>query len=474
VKQPATRPQLDQSASNQRGFTLIEILIVLAIVSALMAGLGVTLANYLTMAREAQTTATLRKIDGLLIERQQALTRYFDSRDFRRRVDVIHERLKKGNPSAGVPQLLGLAPDFVEVIGRKEMLRESLPQRFAEMVDTRQPPSPGNPKGLGADGIPDAIQFDEVYKAAVTWNSVPTPIVPSSSTPVNHTPVTESAELLYFALTRLEQFGIPATATDDFQATEVADTDNDGLPEFVDGWGNPLRFYRWPTRLVKPFGLLGLDQAYGTAGVDDDGNGSADDPIADIDEIGYPGSDDTYIHPAIRQFAALYIDGLPRQPVLVGSPPRPIPGDFDQLNEDGDDPFGILLDEAKRLTNPNAGLNVLSAVNESTFMTFDTYHKPLVVSAGADGVLGLYEPFHNEDTNLNGILDGSEDALPNGNGNGILDIGWLAQPINEDTNLDGVQQGTEPDINGNGEFDAFVRPIGALDDLTNRNRRAGG
>jgi prepilin-type N-terminal cleavage/methylation domain-containing protein len=495
VKQPVTKQELDHRDSRQRGFTLIEILIVLAIVSALMAGLGVTLANYLTLANEAQTTATLRKIDGLLTERQQALTRYFDSRDFRRRVKVIHEGLRKGNPSAGVPQLLGLASDFVEVIGKKEMLRESLPQRLAEMIDTRQVPTPGNPKGLGADGIPDAIQFDEIYKT-VQWTawpgSVPAPpgydltgpsglplMVPFVDTNGNgsydadeplHDPETESAELLHFALTRLEQFGIPATATDDFQANEVADTDNDGLPEFVDGWGNPVRFYRWPTRLVKPFGLLGLDQAYGTAGVDDDLNGTADDPIADIDEIGYPGSDDTYIHPEIRRFAALYVDGLPRQPVLVGNPPRPIVGDFDQLNEDGDDPFGILLDEAKRLTNPAIPLNVLSAVNESTFMTFDTYHKPLVVSAGADEVLGLYEPYYNEDLNRSGFLDAGEDL----NGNGLLDIGWLSQPINEDSNLDGIQQGTEPDLNGNSLFDAFASPIGALDDLTNRNRRAGG
>src|SRR5262249_38680487 len=27
---------------------------------------------------------------------------------------------------------------------------------------------------------------------------------------------------------------------------EVQDTDNDGLPEFVDAWGEPLQFYRWP------------------------------------------------------------------------------------------------------------------------------------------------------------------------------------------------------------------------------------
>jgi hypothetical protein len=33
---------------------------------------------------------------------------------------------------------------------------------------------------------------------------------------------------------------------DDFSDREVQDTDGDGLPEFVDAWGKPLQFFRWP------------------------------------------------------------------------------------------------------------------------------------------------------------------------------------------------------------------------------------
>jgi hypothetical protein len=33
---------------------------------------------------------------------------------------------------------------------------------------------------------------------------------------------------------------------DDFRDNEVQDTDGDGLLEFVDAWGEPLQFYRWP------------------------------------------------------------------------------------------------------------------------------------------------------------------------------------------------------------------------------------
>ena len=33
---------------------------------------------------------------------------------------------------------------------------------------------------------------------------------------------------------------------DDFTDREVQDTDGDGMPEFVDAWGQPLQFFRWP------------------------------------------------------------------------------------------------------------------------------------------------------------------------------------------------------------------------------------
>jgi prepilin-type N-terminal cleavage/methylation domain-containing protein len=33
---------------------------------------------------------------------------------------------------------------------------------------------------------------------------------------------------------------------DDFSDREVKDTDGDGLPEFVDAWGQPIQFFRWP------------------------------------------------------------------------------------------------------------------------------------------------------------------------------------------------------------------------------------
>ncbi len=61
-----------------------------------------------------------------------------------------------------------------------------------------------------------------------------------------HTHKTARAEVLYAVL--VEGLGPLGSVfnRDDFTSREVQDTDGDGLPEFVDAWGEPLQFFRWP------------------------------------------------------------------------------------------------------------------------------------------------------------------------------------------------------------------------------------
>ena len=62
----------------------------------------------------------------------------------------------------------------------------------------------------------------------------------------NHTHNTARAEMLYAIL--VEGRGPLGSVfnRDEFTNREVQDTDGDGLPEFVDAWGKPLQFFRWP------------------------------------------------------------------------------------------------------------------------------------------------------------------------------------------------------------------------------------
>ena len=57
---------------------------------------------------------------------------------------------------------------------------------------------------------------------------------------------TALAEMLYALLVEGRGPLGSVFSPDDFTTKEVQDTDGDGLPEFVDAWGQPLQFFRWP------------------------------------------------------------------------------------------------------------------------------------------------------------------------------------------------------------------------------------
>jgi prepilin-type N-terminal cleavage/methylation domain-containing protein len=62
----------------------------------------------------------------------------------------------------------------------------------------------------------------------------------------NHQHNTARSEMLYALLVEgLSPLG-SFLDRDEFTDREVQDTDDDGMPEFVDAWGKPLQFYRWP------------------------------------------------------------------------------------------------------------------------------------------------------------------------------------------------------------------------------------
>ena len=68
----------------------------------------------------------------------------------------------------------------------------------------------------------------------------------------NHDPKTARSETLYAILVQGTGPLGSVFSRGDFTTEEVQDTDDDGLPEFVDGWGEPLQFYRWPVAFPAP------------------------------------------------------------------------------------------------------------------------------------------------------------------------------------------------------------------------------
>jgi prepilin-type N-terminal cleavage/methylation domain-containing protein len=111
----------------------------------------------------------------------------------------------------------------------------------------------------GYDGVDNNGNFliDELAEGIGSNPYVPGTLDPSTGQPytvsqlvtarlANHTHNTARSEMLYALL--VEGRGPLGSIfnRDDFTDREVQDTDQDGLPEFVDAWGQPLQFFRWP------------------------------------------------------------------------------------------------------------------------------------------------------------------------------------------------------------------------------------
>jgi hypothetical protein len=68
----------------------------------------------------------------------------------------------------------------------------------------------------------------------------------------------EGAECLYMIVMLACGDGEARTL---FSPQDIGDVDGDGAPEFLDGWGRPIHFIRWPAGFVPASGLMTGDPA---------------------------------------------------------------------------------------------------------------------------------------------------------------------------------------------------------------------
>lgn len=332
-------------ASPRRGFTMIELLIVLTIIAILLSISFVVYGAAVESARVEATRATIRQLDSALQERYDAFRRV----NLKSQAQLFKLRYDAATPP-NTPATIPL--EIAEIIVRKDRYRAAFPQRFEDLWGFDGVPNGGPPN--------DDAHLWRVY-CQMTGNPPGSPPAPRDTT-------LESSELLYLSLTNGGAFSAPVLPLDRLRASHVRDADGNGLNEIYDEWGNPLRFFNWPTRLVRKAGETspGPPIDFG------------DILVADLRNEAYP-----------------LVPSLPKTTVDVAY-------DFANfvnhpLSIDPDDPTGALI-AAQNATNVCRASFVLGnvpnqqPVDENFYHTFDTFHTPLIVSAGPDGKLGLEEP----------------------------------------------------------------------------------
>lgn len=263
--------QSPSARSNVRmpAFTLIELLIVMTILAVLTALSVAVYIRQLAKSDRAATEALVQMLNDAVNDRLQ---QFFGEKVFP--VLATHRVLAGWDPTLSFTEtgeLASLVDRRAELIAKLDAMRGDFPQQFIDFM--RNDPDGAGPQVGDQDvsGIYVGLSDNSNSRAARTaiyldylkrtrrYDGSPqltgTPPAFSQSTsydpkPFNHDPATESSECLYLMLTAVSGYVFDVGQVD---PRFIKDSDNDGLMEFVDVWGTPLRFYRWPTDCLEFF-----------------------------------------------------------------------------------------------------------------------------------------------------------------------------------------------------------------------------
>jgi len=195
-----TRRRYGQTPARPRaGFTLIEIMVVVSVIVILLAMVLVGYIGALEMAKSARTRGQIAKLNAIVMGEYEAFQT--------RRVPLVIGMSRTQDRTAAAAR---------RVAARRELMRMELPDRKSDVLDAPV---------TGIAVTAKAQRFRNL--AAAGW-----------------TRELEGAEALYM-IVRLGDQTSGESMLDFFRESEIGDVDNDGMNEFLDGWGRPIRFFRW-------------------------------------------------------------------------------------------------------------------------------------------------------------------------------------------------------------------------------------
>ncbi len=186
----------------RRGFTLVELLVVMTILAILSSIVLFALVGVQESARDMKTRATIAKLNAIVMQKYESYKT--------RRVPVDTSTLASMQ-SAAQKRLLGLW----------ELMRIEMPDRYSDINDP-------------AATLAAAPSIQKKYQSRIS---------------AGKTDQFENAECLYLLVTLGS--GDP-DIIEQFAPNEIGDTDGDGMPEFHDGWDRPINFLRWAPGFESP------------------------------------------------------------------------------------------------------------------------------------------------------------------------------------------------------------------------------
>lgn len=204
----------DHCRLRRPAFTLVELMVVVVIIAILGSIVMFSMFAAQGSAREAKTRTMIAKLNALIMPK-------YESYQYRR--VPIRRNAGESTTSFTSRRLQAL----------RDLMRIEMPERW-EDIEPRNPNAQDPVSTIPVTGVP-VPAMTRAY-----WRKVSSRHPTTSERRADEN---QSAEALYMIIS----LGLDeADAIGHFSQNDIGDTDSDDLPEFLDGWGNPIRYLRWP------------------------------------------------------------------------------------------------------------------------------------------------------------------------------------------------------------------------------------
>ena len=231
----ARSPKNRMNHQYRPSFTLVELLVSIAIIGVMAGMVLYTLAGAQQDALRNKSKVTLEKINAVILERWEGY-RYRSVK-----LPVPPEALQ--NKWITPRQVATLRSLFL-----KDMIRMEMPDSYWDLAYTptnRNLPLTNGPMTFNSSPAREYNVLRNYFGMGQVLETHPTATqLPTSKPSPSWSDRYASAECLYAIVAHSTSGG--GSALESFGPSEIADVDGDGFPEFIDAWGEPISWIRWP------------------------------------------------------------------------------------------------------------------------------------------------------------------------------------------------------------------------------------
>lgn len=259
------------------GFTLVELLVVIGLIAFMGGMITYALLGAQTDARASRTRGTIQKLNEVILQQweeyryrsidyrsgsyvpaQGTAIKPFPRTSVHLRMMVMRDTMRMEMPDRAGDLLFGPSqytvpknfPSVAQNQGGSYVAQRAYSLRFGTLYNLLY---------QAIDNSPSLTQVKQSYpllkpQSLSSTESIPGLGRPHSANSLSAQQISEwiaawdaviqPSELLYLIISTANYGGAPALEL--FRPSEIADPDGDGLLEFIDAWGKPIQWIRWP------------------------------------------------------------------------------------------------------------------------------------------------------------------------------------------------------------------------------------